>query len=205
MTGCPDLPAGTPRRAASRGRPSHCQVGRGAAEPITFATALDDNGGDDELGFNTAEPDRPEPASYFSTHCAADTSTCPTGSSPDSTPDSTPATQLGSDGRLGLLPAAMHRPRRVQPSRGAVNRQAGARLLPFLPDRRSRPRRPNVAPMAPAGAGLLRHQRQQRSDQPLDREDRRHAPGFRKFANHRLRNMLVADGTQPYRTRPAHA
>jgi len=31
------------------------------------------------------------------------------------------------------------------------------------------------------------------------------AHGFRNFANYRLRILLVADGSRPYRQRPNHA
>ena len=34
---------------------------------------------------------------------------------------------------------------------------------------------------------------------------RRLAHGFRNFTNYRLRILLAADGTRPYRTRPTHA
>ena len=34
---------------------------------------------------------------------------------------------------------------------------------------------------------------------------RRLAHGFRNFTNYRLRILLAADGTRPYRARPTHA
>ncbi len=39
----------------------------------------------------------------------------------------------------------------------------------------------------------------------VNEKTRRLAHGFRNFENYRLRILLAADGTRPYRRRPTHA
>ncbi len=111
---------------------------------------------------------------------------------------------LGRHRRLVGLPTTTSRLRRQEPSRGQEGRREGHRLVSKLPDPRGRAPRPNPARLAPTSARLLRHQRRvqrrHRSRNLLIAKTRRLAHGFRNVTNYRLRILLVADASRPYRT-----
>jgi len=116
---------------------------------------------------------------------------------------------LRSHHRLVVLPAAARRLRRQEPRRGQEDRRAGDRLLPQLPDRRGRPPRPHPALMRQqvlayfATSGVSNGGTE--AVNLLIEKTRRLAHGFRNFGNYRLRILLAADGTRPYRRPTNHA
>jgi transposase len=134
------------------------------------------------------------------------TSTSPTGNANSSTSTCrsvTPMARLRSPGASTSRSARSTTPR-ASPRAASSPRSSSTRSTPARS--RGQATRQDSAPLARGDLGLLRNRRrQQRGTEAINgiiEKTRRLTHGFRNFTNYRIRIVLAADGSRPYRRRP---